>query len=317
MTDPLIVVPLAADCEELRRDLITRELPPVAALEPAEARRLSREGNLAVAAAWQPPLDTLPVDVSDLPEVDGAGALAPMRRYVPRSDPRPATTLVWLHGGGWVLGDLDTTDAAARMACALTGFEVISVDYRCAPASRFPAAAQDVLAAVEWVLCARDRVVVGGDSAGGNLAGMVAQQRGEHPHLVGQVLVYPCTDPSLGSASAQSFVDGPFLSRSDMEWFYDQYLRDEADFTDPLVDLAGAASAAKLPAVPAVVLTVGHDPLRDEGIAYARLLARQDQQVTWIHAPELFHGAFTQSGILPSAALRVGEVWSAAERLFS
>lgn len=313
----MIVVPLAADCEELRRDLIERELPPVAALEPAEARRLSREGNLAVAAAWQPPIDTLPVDVTEVAGVDGAAASVPMRRYVPRSDPRPETTLAWLHGGGWVLGDLDTTDAAARTACALTGFEVITVDYRCAPASRFPAAPQDSLAAVDWLLETRDRVVVGGDSAGGNLAGMVAQQRGEHPRLIGQVLVYPCTDPSLASPSAHSFVDGPFLARADMDWFYAQYLRDQADAVDPLVDIAGVASTSSVPAVAAVILTVGHDPLRDEGMAYARLLARGSEPVTWIHAPELFHGAFTQSGILPSAAVRVGEVWSAAERLFS
>lgn len=102
-----------------------------------------------------------------------------------------------------------------------------------------------------------------------------------------------------------------------MDWFYAQYLRDQADAVDPLVDIAGVASTSSVPAVAAVILTVGHDPLRDEGMAYARLLARGSEPVTWIHAPELFHGAFTQSGILPSAAVRVGEVWSAAERLFS
>ena len=96
----MIVVPLAADCEELRRDLIERELPPVAALEPAEARRLSREGNLAVAAAWQPTIDTLPVDVTEVAGVDGAAASVPMRRYVPRPDPRPETPLAWRHRGG-------------------------------------------------------------------------------------------------------------------------------------------------------------------------------------------------------------------------
>ncbi|MBK9741255.1 MAG: alpha/beta hydrolase fold domain-containing protein [Actinobacteria bacterium] len=314
MTGPPLQVELAPDCAALRRDLIERAIPPVSALPPEEARRLSREGNLAAAAAWTPPLASLPVVVDDLPVPEG---LVAMRRYLPTGADHPTTTLMWLHGGGWVLGDLDTTDATARTACALTGFEVVTVDYRCAPASPFPAAARDVLAAADWLLSTRGAVVVAGDSAGGNLAGVVAQQRGSHPALVGQVLVYPCTDPSLASPSAHAFTEGPFLCRRDMQWFYDRYLPVGADRTDPLVSLVHGLARHDLPSVPAVVYTVGHDPVRDEGIDYAAELARRGHSVTWLHAPELHHGSFTNSGILPSSARRVDEVWAATTRMFT
>jgi acetyl esterase len=241
------------------------------------------------------------------------GILPPMRRYVP-DRVAPALTLVWLHGGGWVLGDLDTADAICRTLCDLTGWEVVSVGYRCAPDHPFPAAADDALAVTDWMLAERDRVVVGGDSAGGSLAAGVAQERGAHPRLVGQLLVYPATDPQLRSASAHTFVEGPFLTRRDMEWFYEQYLSPD-DVADPRVDLTRALDAGAHAA--AVVLTVGHDPLRDEGIAYARALVDGGGLVTWIHAPELFHGAFTQCGVLPSAANRVREVCAAALSVFA
>jgi acetyl esterase len=313
MTEQPLEVALAGDCSALRDDLLARQVPPVWSLEPEEARRLSREGNLATAAAWQPALDSLPVAVDDLAPVDGRVAI---RRYLPTNGEQPDTTLIWLHGGGWVLGDLDTADATARTACTLTGYEVLSVDYRCAPASPFPAAALDALAAADWVLAARGRVVVGGDSAGGNLAAVIAQQRGGHEALIGQVLVYPCTDPRLATASAAEFTEGPFFSCPDMAWFYDQYLPAGADRTDPLVDLTSAL-AGDLAGVPAVVFTVGHDPVRDEGIAYAQALAAKGHPVDWLHAPELHHGSFSNSGVLPSAAARVEQVWAKARLLFS
>jgi acetyl esterase len=310
MTPDDLLGALAPDCEALRASLIEQQLPAVWQLEAETARRLSREGNLAVRAAWQPAVDALPVDVMPLPAM---GILPPMRRYVP-SDRSPEKTLVWLHGGGWVLGDLDTADAICRTLCDLTGWEVVSVDYRWAPRDRFPAAHDDALAATDWLLGERDQVIVGGDSAGGTLAASVAQERGAHPRLVGQLLVYPATDPALQSASATAFVDGPFLTRRDMEWFYDQYLP-PADRTDPRIDLTGSTGSGAH--VPAVVLTVGLDPLRDEGIAYARSLRAAGGAVEWIHAPELFHGAFTQAGVLPSAARRVTETCLAVRRMFA
>lgn len=304
-------VPLAPDCEALRRDLIANPLAPIWQLDAAEARALHIRLTIDARAKWVPPLSDLPVTSAD---VSSAGPA--MRRYT-RDGADGTTCLLWLHGGGWVLGNLETTDATARTACAATGWDVIAVDYRCAPADRFPEATNDVLAATDWALANYDRVVVGGDSAGGNLAAVVAQQRGGHDGLVGQVLVYPAADPTLGYPSAGEFVDGPFLTRKDMEWFYDQYVPDESDRANPLVDLVTEFLSRGIVPTPAVVLTVGHDPLRDEGIAYAELLADSGMPVAWIHAPELFHGAFSQSGFLPSAATRVEEVWSTAHRMFS
>ncbi len=304
MTDP----ELAPDCEALRQVLIANPLPPIWQLDAKQARTMHRELNLAALPGWTPPLDQLGVSTSELDLGDG---LPPVRRYRAASG-NDSVAMVWLHGGGWVLGNLDTADPTARTACAATGWDVLSVDYRCAPLSPFPAAVIDALAAVDWALDNYAAVIVGGDSAGGNLAAVVAQQRGARPNLIGQVLVYPVVDPSLSSASAHEFADNPFLTRRDMQWFYDQYVPDPADRSNPLVDLVAGFDDRDVTPVPAVVLTVGTDPLRDEGISYAERLGENSHRVTWIHAPELFHGAFTQSGYLPSASARVTEVWTAA-----
>ena len=305
--------PLAPDCEALRADLIANPLAPIWQLDAADARALHIQLTVEGRAGWLPPLADLPVSSEDLPGTDG---VPPMRRYR-REVADPSVCLLWFHGGGWVLGNLETTDATARTACAAKGWEVISVDYRCAPIDPFPAAINDALAAADWALAHHSRVVVGGDSAGGNLAAAVAQQRGGHPGLVGQVLVYPATDPTLGYPSASQFVDGPFLTRRDMEWFYDQYVPTASDRASVLVDLVRDYEDREVVPTAAIVLTVGHDPLRDEGVAYARMLAEAGASVSWIHAPELFHGAFSQSGFLPSAAARVDEVWSTAHRVFA
>ena len=313
MTSQPEPTPLAPDCEALRTDLIANPLAPIWQLDAAAARALHIQLTVDARAGWLPPLADLPVSSQDLP---GGNRVPAMRRY--RCDvPDPSVCLLWFHGGGWVLGNLETTEATARTACAATGWEVLSVDYRCAPLDPFPAAIDDALAAADWALEHHPRVVVGGDSAGGNLAAAVAQQRGGHPGLVGQVLVYPTTDPTLGYPSASQFVDGPFLTRRDVEWFYDQYVPTAADRASALVDLVSDFDSRAIVPTPAVVLTVGHDPLRDEGIAYARMLADTGAQVSWIHAPELFHGAFSQAGFLPSAAARVAEVWSTAHRVFA
>jgi acetyl esterase len=305
--------PLAPDCEALRQMLVANPLPSVWELDAAQARAMHRELSLAALPGWLPPLDELKVSTSDLAIGDGLPAL---RRY--RAEPtNDSVCLVWLHGGGWVLGNLDTADPTARTACAATGWDVLSVDYRCAPDDPFPAAALDALAATDWALSNYDTVVVGGDSAGGNLAAVVARNLGAQPSLVGQVLVYPAVDPHLSTPSAHEFSDNPFLTRRDMEWFYDQYVPNHSDRADPLLDLVSSVDDLVGTPIPAVVLTVGFDPLRDEGIEYANRLLRNGGQVTWIHAPELFHGAFTQSGYLVSAAARVAEVWTAAAALVS
>ena len=314
-----LVRPYPDDCERMRQDLIARDLPAVWSLEAAVARQLHREGVEATQAAWTPPLASMPETVEDQPAVDGRVA---MRRYGPadagsREADRHDVTLAWFHGGGWVLGDLETGHAAAMTACAATGWEVVSVDYRCAPVDRFPAAVDDAIAATRWLLGLGSRVVVGGDSAGGNLAGAVAFACGDEPGLVGQVLVYPAADPSMARPSIREFTTGPWLTDHDMEWFYEQYLPDPAARTDPGVDLLGAAAESATAPVDALVFTVGHDPLRDEGIELAEALRRRGSRVHSIHAPELFHGALTSSGLLPSGQVRVDEIWVAARQMFT
>ncbi len=309
MTIPL-VTDLAPDCIAMRQSALAKALPPVWALDPVTAFDLHVEANLASRSAWQPPIDSLPVRVTDLDPVEGRPNL---RRYDPEGADR-GPVVMWLHGGGWVLGNLETADAICRTLSHTLGWTVISVDYRVAPEQRFPRAVDDALAAADWLLERGEQLVVSGDSAGATLAAVVAQSRADQPGLVGQVLIYPATDPGLRSASAAEFVDGPFLTRRDMEWFYDQYV-DAGDRADPRVDLAGHEPPGS--GAPAVVLTVGHDPLRDEGIAYARALANAGGTVEWIHAPDLYHGSFAQAGVLPSAAARVRDVCAASHRLFT
>lgn len=305
MTD--LVAPFPPDIEAMRLDLIARRLPAVWELDPESARALHLEGNLAARASWQPSLDAMDVDAVDV-RPEGA---PPMRVYRRRTDPTDVV-VAWFHGGGWVLGGLETADATCRTICEQTGHTVASVDYRCAPWHPFPAASDDCIAATRSLLEHHGRVVVGGDSAGGTLAAMVAQALGGHPSLVRQLLVYPATDPLLRTASAAEFVEGPFLTRRDMEWFYEQYLPG-ALRTDPRADLTGPVGAGAR--LPAVVVTVGHDPLRDEGIDYARALSDAGGDVRWIHAPELYHGALTQSGWLPSAEARLTECLAALDDL--
>jgi acetyl esterase len=314
VSDESLIAPLAPDCAEMREVLLRAGLPPVWQLDPDEARRLHRQGSLAGRPSWVPPLDSLAVVAVDIAAIDAAPA---MRWYRPTEGAADAgITVLWLHGGGWLLGDLDTADATCRAICDLTGWDVLSVDYRCAPRSRFPAAVDDALSAARWLGERCGRVIVAGDSAGANLAGVVAQQLGGLDFVQGQVLVYPCTDPSLSTDSAAEFIDGPFLTRHDMEWFYEQYLGDGQAAADPRVNLMAGLADPAMPVVPAVILTVGHDPLRDEGIEYAMLLQARGHDVGWIHAPELYHGSFSQSGILPSSARRFREVWATAQQLF-
>lgn len=307
MDPAALVVPLPPDCVAMRDAILERGLPPIWQLDAETARALHLEGNLMARAAWTPAVDALPVDMESA-ALDGR---IPVRTYRHR-DRRTGVTIAWIHGGGWVLGGLETADAICRTICDATGHRVVSIDYRCAPWHPFPAAVDDCVDAVGHLLDAGDRIVVAGDSAGGTLAAVCAQRLGGLGRLAAQVLIYPATDPALRSASAHSFVEGPFLTRRDMEWFYAQYLPEGAQH-DPRADLTGSVGAGAR--VPAVVITVGHDPLRDEGIAYAESLVAAGARVTWLHAPELYHGSITQSGVLPSAAARLDEVLAAMNAL--
>ncbi|PEG56586.1 lipase [Mycolicibacterium diernhoferi] len=252
---------------------------------------VSRKQLGAVAGAFGTPIV---VPVRDFTIPGPAGEL-PVRHY--RAD-SGAPLLVFLHGGGFVLGGINTHDALCRRICHDSGVHVLSVDYRLAPEYKAPAAAEDSMAAYLWAVQHADelgadpqRVAVGGDSAGGNLAAVVtltARDTGA-PLPALQLLIYPVTDMAGETVSKNLFADGFFLTKADVEWFDRHYLQDAAvTSSDPRVaplladDLSGLS--------PALVLTAGFDPLRDEGRAYAAALAAAGVPVDAREYGSLTHG---------------------------
>jgi acetyl esterase len=219
----------------------------------------------------------------------------PVRVYEPLQ-PRGAT-LIYLHGGGWVLGNVETHDPLCRRVTNATGARVVSVDYRLAPEHPFPAGLDDAEDVLHWLRADDvDRPLgVAGDSAGGSLAaGLALRARDQHVPLAAQLLLYPATDPAMTSASIAENGTGYFLTRHDMAWFYQQYLPagpddapDSARDSAPEADLA-AADVADV--APAVVATAEFDPLRDEGSAYAERLICAGVPTEYVPGPGLIHG---------------------------
>ena len=244
-------------------------------------------------------------------EIPGPGGTIPARAYRPATG-GPHGTVVMLHGGGFALGDLETHDEAARRTCAGADALVVSVDYRLAPEHPFPAAVDDAEAATRWTAeRARDlggdpgRLIVMGDSAGGNLAAVVARRLrdGGGPALAGQALVYPVTDMRAGDRwpSRRTAAVGFGLTQEAMDWFGRLYLADDAHAAHPDASPVLASDLSGLP--PAFVLTAEFDPLRDEGDAYARRLAEAGVEVQHHVLPGTIHGVLTNP-----ANLRSGEV---------
>ena len=244
---------------------------------------------------------------STVPEVgsvtDATAGGVPVRVYRPAADGQ-LPTVVFLHGGGWVLGDLDTADPACRMLCRDVEAVVVSVDYRRAPDDRFPAAVEDSWAAFQWVAEHVDeyggdvqRIAVGGDSAGGNLAAAVAQQAAHADvPLAAQMLVYPAVD-LLGDYPSRGENAPGLMSLADMRWGAEHYAGMSEDdpravelARDPRLSPLHAASLAGL--APAVVVTAEFDPLRDEGNAYARALEKAGVRVEHREFPGLVHGFY-------------------------
>jgi len=204
---------------------------------------------------------------------------------------------MYFHGGGWVIGDLDTHDVLCRQLTAEAGVTVVNVDYRLAPEHKFPADADDAWAATRWTVAHASefgvdagRLAVGGDSAGGNLAAVVALQARDAgaPIIKLQVLVYPVTDVAAESRSYQDFSEGYMLTRESMRWFTAHYLAAAGQANDWRVSPLRASSHAGLP--PALVVTAGFDPLRDEGAAYAAKLQQAGVLVDYVCYGGMIHG---------------------------
>ena len=256
---------------------------------------------------------TIPLEHVEDVEVDGAAGPLPARLYSAAGLPPAAPLLVYLHGGGWVVGDLDTHDQPCRFLARHAGVRVLSVDYRLAPEHKFPAAVEDAVAAVRHAITAAERygadparVGVGGDSAGGNLATAAARlltiEGGPAPAF--QLLIYPVTDLTRKRESYRLFRTGFFLTERQMDWYRDHYLADPSDASDPRVSPILASNLAGLP--PAHVVTAGFDVLRDEGEDYAGLLQDAGVQVTTARERGLIHGFShaTETGRAARAAMQ-------------
>jgi acetyl esterase len=243
--------------------------------------------------------------------IPGPAGDIPVRVYHPSADGAVRPGVVYFHGGGWVICDLDTHDGACRRLANAVDAVVVSVDYRLAPEHKYPAAAEDSYAATRWA--AKNaaelgidpaHLAVAGDSAGGNLSAAVAlmaRDRGGPP-LAFQLLVYPVTDSTAKRndyASKSENAEGYFLTTNQMDWYRDQYVGEEAHADEPYLSPVRAESLAGLP--PACVVTAECDPLRDEGEEYAHALQAAGVPVTIHRAPGMFHGFFNMDALLDGA----------------
>jgi acetyl esterase len=287
--------------------------PPYETVSPGEARELYLKARLVTNP--DPP-ELASVEPLAIPS---PAATIAARRYTPktlRQSAGLAPGLVFFHGGGWVIGNLDSHDVVCRTLAHEGGVVVISVDYRLSPEHKFPAAVEDAVAATGWISqhahalgIDAARLMVGGDSAGGNLAAVVALEARDAvggPKLAGQVLIYPATDFRMTHASHREPETSILLTHSVIRWFRDHYLDHPADGDDWRASPARAENLAGLP--PAYVLTAGADPLRDEGREYAERLEAAGVPVTYRMFPGQFHGFFTMGKLLPQAGVAAREI---------
>jgi acetyl esterase len=282
--------------------------PPYEQLPLARARAEMRRGAMTGGGPAAP--------VAAVRELAVAGGLR-ARHYAPPEPGGPHPLIVFFHGGGFVLGDLDSHDGPCRLLCRHAGAHVLSVDYRLAPDHPFPAAVDDACAALRWA-CAHAgelgadpaRVAVAGDSAGGNLAALAAR---EAPVAL-QLLFYPATDFVERARSHDLFDQGFLLTREDMDWFSRQYTAG-ADLEDPRLSLVRAADLDGLP--PALLVTAGFDPLRDEGEAYAARLREAGVPAAVRRFPGLIHGFINLIGVSRTSRDALVEIGGAARALLA
>jgi acetyl esterase len=280
--------------------------PPIWELTPEEARAIVTANTEIIGAG--PAVES----VRDILVPGQAGGI-PARVYSPA--PGAPAVVVYYHGGGWVVGSVEGWDASCRALAVASGCDLVSVDYRLAPEHVFPAAADDAYDALAWAagsLADGRPLVVAGDSAGGNLAAVAALRARDSggPALALQVLVYPVTDSDLNRKSYHEYDGTEFIvNRRDMAWYWDQYAPDPSARANPYASPVRATDLSGLP--PAYFVTAEHDPLRDEGFAYADRLRAARVPVEHRHYGSQIHGFFTFVNVLDDAGKAISEAGAA------
>lgn len=263
----------------------------------------ARAAVVQMAAAFDAPADPSVSAVDS--ELKAGGNSIRLRCYTPPQSAGAGPVILYIHGGGWVVGGIDAYDSFCRLLAQRSGLRVASVDYRLAPETRFPGAYDDALSAAKWLLAGNspfgttDGLVLAGDSAGGGIAAALGAEAEElTPKLWGLLLFYPVLDVSRRTASYAAFAEGHLLQATDMAYFIDSYLPDKASRTDPRCSPLLGHNIAQLPSV--ALLTCSHDVLRDEGHAYAAALRAAGVPLNHIEAPGHIHGLVTLRQAIPS-----------------
>lgn len=274
-------------------------------LGPDQARALS---EVAIAQLWGP---VEPVAAIDNLTMDAGPSRLKARLYRPAGS---FGTVLFLHGGGWVVGSLDTHDGPCRRLANAVPCHVLSVEYRKAPEHPFPAAIDDADGSLAWLIkhgagigLDTSRIIVAGESAGANLAAvLVRHARDRNIVLAGQVLITPPTDAAMDTRSYREFAAGFRLRAADMAWFANQYLPDHVSRADPDVSPLRASDLSRL--APALVVTAEFDPLRDEGRAYAARLIEAGNDVAYLESKGTVHGLWVMNAVTPAASELIGDV---------
>ena len=301
-------MPVDREIQGILDFIASRNVPPHYELSPGEARVAMAKGAALYGGA--------PVKLPRVEErlIPAPGRDIPIRIYAP-DDAGALPVVLFFHGGGWVMGSLDTHDDACRHLSRQSGCLVVSVDYRLAPEHKFPAAVEDAIAALDWVAanagalgCDAGRLAVAGDSAGGNLAAVLAQVAHQRraPPIAFQLLIYPVTTMDFSAASYREHGEGYLLTAEGMAWFRDHYLNHPGDGESPLASPLNAADLSGLP--PAFIVTAQYDPLRDEGEAYGRRLQAAGVPAVVSRYDGAIHGFFIMTatergrGVIADAA---------------
>ncbi|MCL1472423.1 alpha/beta hydrolase [Argonema antarcticum] len=305
-------MPLDPQVQKLLQQLGQLELPPLTTLSPSQARELA-------AKLRGKPLR--PLAIANVENCTITGDIA-IRIYTPHGK-KALPVLVFFHGGGWVLGDLDVADSTCRSLAKDAGCVVVSVDYRLAPEHKFPAAVEDAYAATVWVAnnagainADVTRIAVAGDSAGGNLAAAVAlmARDREEPVLAYQVLIYPVTQYAFDTESYREYTEGCGLTKEEMIWFWHHYLANTADGENPYASPLLAENLSQLP--PALIITAECDVLRDEALAYATRLRSAGVSVYLKQYDGMIHGFVGMAQVLDGGKNAIADIAAQLRSVF-